>query len=371
MTTDVEPTRLPPGGHPRRLHFHPDYSFGNPFQTMLYAALHEVRARAVPVADLAGHLRESAAGSGDPGLLHLHWTGPILSRADGPFRARLLLDTFTADLDRFSAAGGRLVWTVHNVLPHEHRHRWAECELAQLLVDRADLVHVLSAETPDLVEPWYRLDPAKVVVIEHASYLGRYPDGMSRPEARARLGIGLDRRVLVTLGGIRRYKGIDVLLDVFEQLAVRDPALHLLVAGRVIANPEADVLRARCATHDQITARFEYVEDDDLQVWMNAADLAVLPYRDILNSGAFLLAQTFGLPVVAPRAGSLRQWEEQPHVRLFDPDDWASLAAAISEALLDVQRDPEGLRGQALAVARSRAPATMAAQFARVVAPLL
>src|SRR3954469_14927808 len=95
----------------------------------------------------------------------LHWTGPILARADGPFRARLLLDRFSASLDRFLDAGGRLAWTVDNVLPHQHGHRWAEIELAQLLADRADLVHVLSGDTPGLVEPWYHLDPAKVAVV--------------------------------------------------------------------------------------------------------------------------------------------------------------------------------------------------------------
>lgn len=354
-----------------QLYFFPDYSAGNPFQTMLHARLAEVDAEPVPVADLAAHLRTRAEGPGDPGALSLDWTGPILARAEGPFRARLMLDGFESALDRFLGAGGRLSWTVHNVLPHEHRHRWAEVELAQLLADRADLIHVLSEETPALVAPSYQLDPAKVVVIEHASYLGYYPDWITREEARSRLGLGSDQTVLVTLGGIRPYKALDTLLDVFEELGRDDPALQLLIAGRVMGGSAADRLSERCARHARVTAHLEYVPDDELQVWMKAADLAVLPYRDILNSGAFLLAQTFGLPVVAPRAGSLRTWEDQLHVTLFDPLDPTSLAAAITASVAEVRRDAGRLRVQALAAARSRRPETMASEFARAVAPLL
>jgi glycosyltransferase involved in cell wall biosynthesis len=358
-------------GPPYRLYFFPDYRLTNPFQTMLHAGLADVGAEPVPVANLVEHLRARADDPRDPGLLSLHWSSPILSAADGPFRAKLLLDRFEAALDRFIGAGGRLVWTVHNILPHEVRHRWAEVELAQLLADRADLIHVLSAETCALAEPVYHLDPAKVVVIEHASYLGQYPDWMSREEARSRLGLATDRTVLVTLGGIRPYKALDTLLDVFEELGAEDPTLHLLIAGRVSANPAADHLRERCARNDRVTSRFEHVDDDELQVWMKAADLAVLPYRDILNSGAFLLAQTFGLPVVAPRAGSLQAWDGQPQVSLFDPQDPVSLAAAITGSVATVRRDPDRLRELSLAAARSRLPETMASEFARAIAPLL
>lgn len=355
----------------RILHFFPDYSSGNPFQTMLHSRLGLVGARPVAVSNLVQHLRRSAEEPGDPGVLSLHWTVPILQRASGPFRAKLLLDRFTAALDGFLGAGGRLIWTVHNVLPHDAVHRWAEIDLARLLADRADLVHVLSEATFEAVGDLYHLDPAKVVVIEHSSYLGYYPDQVTREEARQRLGLEHDHQVLLALGGIRPYKGLDLLLDVFERLAEPDPTLRLLVAGRAIDGQAVEQLRERCASTDRVIAHFEHVADDELQVWMRAADLAVLPYRAVLNSGAFLLAQTFGLPVVAPRVGALRSWEDEPQVTLFDPADSRSLAEAITQALGALQQDPSGLRAQSRAAAEARQPATMAAAYARAVAPLL
>jgi glycosyltransferase involved in cell wall biosynthesis len=353
------------------LYFFPDYSAGNPYQAMLHSRLDEVGAHPVPVRRLISHLRHRAEGPADPGVLSLHWTGPILAAADGPFRAMLLLRRFSQALEAFLDAGGRLVWTVHNVLPHETRHRWAEIELCQLLADRADLVHVISGATLEAVEGVYRLDPAKVVLIEHSSYLGYYLDEVTRAEARQRLGLAPADTVLLALGGIRPYKGLDLLLDVLDRLGTADQSLRLLVAGRTIADPDVDRLRDRCLRNERVVARFDHVPDDELQIWMRAADLAVLPYRSILNSGTFLLAQTFGLPVVGPRAGAVRSWEGESHVRLFDPGDPESLAAAIEEIVIAVRRDPGPLREQALAAAQARPPVQMAGEFARAIAPLL
>jgi glycosyltransferase involved in cell wall biosynthesis len=257
------------------------------------------------------------------------------------------------------------------VLPHDARHRWAEIELARLLADRADLVQVLSESTLDAVAGVYELDRSKVVVIEHSSYVGEYPDWISREAARRRLGILRGEKALIVLGGIRPYKGIDVLLDVFDELVDRDPTLRLLVAGKPSHHEEVAALSERCQQHPRVISSFDYVPDDQLQVWMNAADLAVLPYRDILNSGAFLLAQSFGLPVAAPDAGTLRSWAGQPHVWLFDPTDPASLSSEITAALEDVVLDPDRLRASALAAAQSRTPDQMAAAFAKAVQPLL
>lgn len=349
------------------LHFFPDWTSGNPFQTMLHAGLADLGAEAVPVRRLVPFLQEASTRP-DPGVLGLHWTAPILQRAGGPFRARLLLDEFTAALTAFTDAGGRLVWTIHNVLPHDVSHRWAEVELARLLADRASLVHVLSAATLDAVAAVYDIDPAKVVVVEHSGFTGYYPDEVGRDEARARLGVEPGETALLTLGLVRPYKGIDLLLDVLDDLG---PRVRLLVAGRPVEDPAVAELVERCERDPRVTAFFAHVPDDELQLWMHAADLAVLPYRGILNSGAFLLAQTFGLPVVGPRVGALRELGDRAHVRLFEPGDPASLAAEVRAAIAAVRADPMGQRASTLAANQERLPAAMAAGYAAAVAPLL
>lgn len=357
----------------KALHYFPDYNRANPYQGMLFAGLDAVDAYPVAVADVISHL-ENRAVSAVPGTLNIHWTTPILQYAEGPYRAAIELDRFSAALHKFRAAGGRLVWTLHNVLPHEAKHVWAETQLAQLLADRADTIHALAEITARQASEVLRLDPRKVVVIEHSSYLGRYPQWISREAARAQLGFGPDDKVLVALGGIRPYKGLGRLLDVFHELADDDLSLSLLVAGKPAQTQETAGLERRCEQSPRVISEFSHVPDDQLQVWFGAADLAVLPYSRILNSGVFWLAQTFGLPIVGPRTGALLDLADEPHVRLFNPRDDRSLKETLRAAVHELVDDPEraaAARASSLATARARPPQQMAADFATFIEPLL
>ncbi len=357
----------------RALHYFPDYNRANPYQGMLFAGLGAIDAYPVAVADVIEHLENRSVAS-VPGILNIHWTTPIMQYALGPFRAAIELDRFSAALHKFRSAGGRLVWTLHNVLPHEARHVWAETQLAQLLADRADAIHALSEITARQASEVLRLDPRRVVVIEHSSYVGRYPHWISREAARRQLGLGPDDKVLVALGGIRPYKGLGRLLDVFHELADEDPSLRLLVAGKPAQTQETAGLKRRCEQSPRVVSEFSHVPDDQLQVWFGAADLAVLPYSRILNSGVFWLAQSFGLPIVGPRTGALLDLADEPHVRLFNPRDDRSLKQTLRSTILDLVNDPERLaaaREASLKAAGARPPHRMAEDFAQFVEPLL
>jgi glycosyltransferase involved in cell wall biosynthesis len=353
------------------IHVFPDYSRHNPFQRMLYADLPDLGAYTVPVRHLVGHLVRQLEQPGAPGCLHVHWTAPVLQWAAGPFRAKLVLDRVSALLEQFKARGGRLVWTIHNVLPHDFKYAWAEVQLARLLADAADLVHVLSERSVAEAEVYYRLDRSRLVVIPHSSYLGQYPDWVSPSAARQRLGFGPEHKVLIALGGLKPYKGLDRLLDVFEELGNEDPALQLLVAGRPGDHPGIEALIERCRSTPRVTGHYDFLPHDQLQAWMKAADLAVLPYQNVLNSGAFLLAQTFGLPVVGPDRGTLADFAGEPHVALFDPDRPGSLGDTVRSAVRSFVGEAERVRASARALAASLEPATMAADFARAVEPVL
>lgn len=357
----------------RALHYFPDYNRANPYQGMLFAGLGAVDAYPVAVTDVIEHLQTRAVAA-VPGILNIHWTTPILQYADGPFRAAIELDRFSAALHQFRAAGGRLVWTLHNVLPHETRHVWAETQLAQLMADRADAIHALSEITARQASEVLRLDPRRVVVIEHSSYLGCYPHWISRQAARRQLGLADTDRVLVALGGIRPYKGLGRLLDVFHELAEEDPSLRLLVAGKPAQTQETAGLKRRCEQSPRVISEFSHVPDDQLQVWFGAADLAVLPYSRILNSGVFWLAHTFGLPIVGPRTGALLDLADEPHVRLFNPRDDRSLKETLRSTITELVYD-EGQANEARAssfrAAQARPPHRMADDFAQFIEPLL
>lgn len=350
------------------VHFAPNYR-GNPYQRMLYAGLPGINARAVPVTDITEHL-ETEAASGNPGLFHLHWTNPILQPAETESEARARLDAFTRALESFTDAGGTLIWTIHNVLPHDARFVDLEVELARTILRNATRVHLLSEQTLDQAAKRYVIDPAKVAVIELSSYHGVYPNSMDRGKARSMLGVEPTDKTLLVAGYIRPYKGIDRMLDVFDELLSGDPSLRLLIAGKPLdADGMAD-LEARCAEHPRVVSRFERIPDDELQVWYGAADVAVLPYTNILNSAAFRLATSFGVPAVGPRMGALTAYEGRSYVRLFDPYSTKDLRDVVRSAVADFARSFH-FRKAAQQDAKAHSPQVMAAEFARFLEPLL
>ena len=354
----------------RHLDFFPDWRRGNPYLSMLYSHLGDVDAEARPTGPLIEHLAH-AASSRAPGVLHLHWTTPVLRGAADVAEARGRAERLAELLDRFAAAGGRLVWTVHNVLPHDASYPEIEAEVCRTVAAHADLVHVLCDETMVAVAPYYSLDPARVVTIPHSSYAGIYPQRVPRARARRRLGLAEDERALTTVGRLRPYKGVDRLLDAFERPPLDRPDLRLLVAGRPGDAPGMAELVSRIEATPRVRSSLRRVPDSDLQVWLGGADLAVLPYAGILNSGSLLLAETFGVPVVAPRSGALIARDGLPHVRLFDPDDFEPVLATAVRDLVDSPAAAATARESALATAAANPPSLMARRFAEAVAPLL
>lgn len=352
----------------RLVHFAPNYK-GNPYQRMLYAGLPGINARAVPVKDITEHLAGQAA-SGRPGLFHLHWTNTILQSAETEMEARARLDAFTRALESFTAAGGTLIWTIHNVVPHDADFVDLEVELATTILRYAARVHLLSAQTIDQASSFYAIDPTKAVVIELSSYHGVYPNTVSRSEARAALGIAPTDKTLLVAGYIRPYKGIDRMLEVFDDLLAEDATLRLLIAGRPLDAEGVADLEARCAAHPRVVSRFARIPDDELQLWYGAADVAVLPYTNILNSAAFRLATSLGVPAVGPRMGALTAFDDKPYVRLFDPDSRDDLRDVVRAAVADFAGN-EQVRQVALRDAEAHAPEVMAAEFARFIEPLL
>lgn len=285
----------------------------NPYLNQLYL---DATARGI----LIEHVRRfdilisqiETAGRGD--VLHLNWTSPIVQPAASDREAIERLRQFEGAVDDALERGMRLIWTVHNKLPHETRHLDQELELVRFIVDRAHVIHVISPSTTDAVSDLYALDPAKTVSVPHSSYWGVYDHAADRSYWRARLGLDDDDVALLFLGQMRPYKGIAELLDAIERLTRADPRFVLLLAGKT-TDEDRETIDALIPKGARVIREHRFVPDDEMPLWLRAGDISVLPYRNVLNSGSIALAATFGLPVVVP---------EQPSLRYdFGDQDWA------------------------------------------------
>lgn len=355
-----------PRQHPV-LGFAPDYRATNPYQTMMMDRLSGRGVQAVPVDSPMALVR---AGAVDPNrfVYHRHWTAPVLGPSTSRRDAERRCADHLAELDELKAAGGRIVWTIHNVLPHECPYPDAEIALRRGLAARANAIHVMTEDTRELVAEVVDLPTDRLHVIGHPSYIDVYPNVVEAAQARLEVGAAPDDIVLLNLGGIRPYRGIDTLLDAFDLAVAREPRLRLLIAGKPGKHPSVKDIERRAAEHARVISWMEEVPDIELQVFFNAADVVVLSHRTVLNSGGLFLAWTFGRPVIAPAAGTLPGLVSDDIGRLYAPGDVSGLAEAMAGA---TALTGPSVRRAAWDRARAFTPADAATALADVVDNLL
>ena len=287
--------------------FWPDYSYSNPYAKLLYARLSE---RTEVIAGPIDAAMRALAEVVPPARVtfHLHWLNFLFRDLPDTAAAQAAADEFHGKLAAFCARGGRLVWTVHNAVSHEADFPDIEMDLSRRIADLAEVVHLHSLASLPEVRPFLDLKDEKVRVARHGNYIGAYPDLVSGPAARRQLGLGPDDDVMLFTGQVRPYKGIDSLLQAFRSLLRERPRLRLIVAGEArfdidsVLGRELDPrARERIIHHDR------FIEDEELQLFFRAADLAVYPYRRILTSGSLMLSLSFGVPTVVPDVGMTRE----------------------------------------------------------------
>lgn len=287
---------------------------------------------------LASLARLGAAGRGLRRLLAPALNGPTVYA----LRRRRNLRRFLTALTAYKAAGGRLVYTVHNLAPHEGEAAAVEAEGLRRLLTLADAVHVHNdCVAAELSRAWLAGPAAgrpspPVVAIPHGNYVGAYPNQITRQEARSRLEVSDSAFVYLFLGLIRPYKGLEELAPAFDQLAAHaERDVLLLVAGQSRpAGYAASLLAGPAAANPRLRWHPSFVPDDEIQLWMNAADVAVLPYRQITTSGAALLAFSFGKPVIAPALPAFVElMGDNPALGLlYDPAAPEALLGALHRA---------------------------------------
>jgi len=319
--------------------FAPYYS-GNPFQALLYSEFFDRGLLAVPTfatTDLATTTRDWPSDL--PLVVHLHWLNQVLAKAGTDAEADAAVDRHTELLDRLKRRGARLVWTVHNALSHDIRFEAQEVRLRRDVVDRADLVHVMSPRTPELLSDWYTLPADRTYHCDHPGYQGVYPDWVTRADARRRLRVPDRAVVLLLTGAIKPYKGLLELLDAVETVSAERPgSVVLVVAGKPDVAPETAEFITRAAQHPAVRLLPGQVPDVDIQVLMRACDVVAVPYRRSLNSGVLALAMTWGRPVLLPdNAGSVPLVTgpdlDQPAGLVYPSDQPGALVEAVRACL--------------------------------------
>lgn len=279
----------------------------NPYQALSYGSFGDHGLAVTPVTDPWSFDRLTVMGGQTEGVIvHLHWLSVVLADASSAAEAAERSAAFLAKMSSFRAKGGKIVWTVHNMVSHDARFLEEELRLQQAVADEADLIHVMTEDTPALVAQHLRLDPDKTICVPHPGYHGAYPDLVPQDHARLALGLDPDETVYLAFGAIKAYKGIEPLVEGFNVLLQRSPApRRLIIAGGADQDRDTAALIRQLRMHPYVLVDDSKIPLDTAQYLLRAADLMVLPHVRALNSGGALLGPTFGLPLVANSVGVL------------------------------------------------------------------
>jgi glycosyltransferase involved in cell wall biosynthesis len=241
--------------------------------------------------------------------------------------------------------GYRIVWTAHDLLPHEQV--FADDERARdLLISKARVVIALSEATATELRA---LGARRVRVIPIGPYAGHYPVTLSRTEARETFGYDGDDVVVALIGRIEEYKGADLLLTAAAKLP-NSSKVKLLLAGVCPDESYREKIRGLIGeTYGRTVASLQWIPDEDLARYYQAADIAIFPFREITNSASLLLAQSFGKPVMISNLPALDDVPPDTAIR-FEPDVNALLGAlGRAEHLSESEIQEMGAAGRAWA----------------------
>jgi len=233
-----------------------------------------------------------------------------------------------------------LVLTAHDVLPREPRPGQRRAQ--RRLYERMDAVVVHSRHGRDRLVADLGVPPAKVHAIAHGAfdYLTRLPRDAPLPAQLA----GVEGPVVLFFGLLRPYKGVDVLLEAWR--GIEGAQLWIVGMPRMPLAP----LRARATPSVRFLPGF--VEEAQVPALFRRADLVVLPYREIDQSGVLATALAFGRPLLLSSAGGFPEVAETGAAELVAPGDPAALRLALRRLLEDAPRR------DALAAAAREAAAT-------------
>lgn len=215
-------------------------------------------------------------------VFHVHWPEVLLSGTSRP-RTALRQLLFLALVARLRITSVPVVRTQHNVRPQERASLFRRALLA-LLDRRTAVVIRLNEETPPLAGKPF-------VTIRHGHYkdwFAAYPEPDPEPGRLAFVGL------------IRPYKNVEGLLRAFRSVAGQSPAASLVVAGKPATPELAAAIRAAASGIDAVNLELEFLTDERLVEVVGHTQLVVLPYREMHNSGAALMALSLGRPVLVP-----------------------------------------------------------------------
>jgi glycosyltransferase involved in cell wall biosynthesis len=221
----------------------------------------------------------------------------------------------------------KLVYTVHNVLPHDTGKRFAP--VFERIYQQMDALICHTQEAKSRLIREFSIDPDRVRLIPHGP-LFHDSERRSVEASRAQLSLPEDATMVLWQGIIEPYKGLDFLLEAWSKIDAPQLNAHLFLAGP----GESQLLRtigeqvSRLGLQKSVHLDFRFIPDEELATYYQASDVLAFPYREVTTSGSLMTAMAFQKAIVATNLPAfqevLRDGESALFVNYGDVEGFAS-----------------------------------------------
>jgi glycosyltransferase involved in cell wall biosynthesis len=241
------------------------------------------------------------AATAQPELFHILWNNKF------QLFDRILLMLY------YKLLAKRVVFTAHNVNAGKRdlNDSWLNRLSLKIQYELCDHIFVHTYPMKSELVAEFRIPEKKVSVIPFGINNTIPNTSLSSAEAKRQLGITTNDKTLLFFGNIAPYKGLEYLVAAFAELLEKDRTYRLVIVG----NPKGPknywnqiqqtILHS--GVEDRVITKIEYVPDEATELYFKAADVSILPYAHVFQSGVLFLGYSFGLPAIAADVGNLKE----------------------------------------------------------------
>jgi len=211
-------------------------------------------------------------------------------------------------LDKCEKKGIKIIWNVHNKIPHKTENQNSAKSFMKHLAEISNKIVIHSTPTTEVIEELCESNESilkKIVYVPHPNYIGVY--GFQKTN----YNLDNNRLKLCFFGAVKKYKNVELLISAVTELGFDD--VELSIYGRCRPREYAKSLRLLAEKNSNIKMHFRFVRDNDVPEILAACHLLVLPYNldSSLNSGATILAFSYGRTVLSPLTGTLEDIKDK------------------------------------------------------------
>jgi len=221
----------------------------------------------------------------------------------------------------------KVVCIADNIIPHEKRA--GDKTFTKYFIEPVDAFITMSEKVLADLKNFDTARPA--IFIPHPLY-DNFGEKISKEEARKVLKLDLNQSIILFFGFIRKYKGLDILIDAMKILQSSPYSPKLLIAGEFYEDRKSyDLQIERLDLKENILLRTGFIADSDVKYFLCAADVVVQPYRNATQSGVTPLSYHFEIPMIVTNVGGLPSLVPDNKVGLVAEPNAASIAQKINE----------------------------------------